>query len=147
MLLNDDLTETTAKRKIALYLIEKNKQHYEIKETINTYDNAILTNTTLTNKKNTSPLTLPKNEMPYIKAYDEYLKAIDNLKDTNKFEIEPLNATITLIFAVENNELKIKLNIKDIKADIKKDFIEYLKAENKDTIPEWLNILITNWQI
>lgn len=154
-LLDNYISEPTKNEKIQLYLAKKHKQHYKITKTSNTIDKTIQLNVKLNNSKKTTPVTLPKNDMEYIKAYDTYLETLDkiNAEKDNKnngndcFKAAPLKATVLLQFIVDDitNEFKTELEILNIRTIINKDFIEYVKKQNNNILPSWLDMLITDW--
>ena len=146
-MLNDDDPTDTTNHKIKLYLIEKNKQSYQITTNADTINKVIETQIKINDKKTTSPLTLPKNDMEYIKAYDTYLNKIDKINTTGKqFKPAPLNANILLVFKINaDNLLGIELSITNLRVNIDDGFINYIQQEYKDIKPDWLNTLLTDW--
>lgn len=152
MLSNDNIENDINNKRIKLYLTEKHKQYYQIKTKANTIDKTIETQININNRKTTSPLTLPKNDMEYIKAYDTYLDKLNNINETidiknKEFKPAPLTATILLKFNVNetDNNLNVELNITNLITNIDDEFIKYIKQEYNDIIPEWLNTLLTDW--
>lgn len=152
MMLNENLDTPPEKKKIKLYLIKKHIQHYDIKEKSNLINETIEITINLNNNKKTTPITLPKNNMQYIKAYDTYLETIDKINnETNNnddnFDTVPLKATVLLNIAIddETNTLKTSLSITNIRTSINKEFIDYIKEKNDNILPDWLNILTTDW--
>ena len=152
MLNNDNIENDINNKRIKLYLTEKHKQYYQIKTKANTIDKTIETQININNRKTTSPLTLPKNDMEYIKAYDTYLDKLNNINETiditnKEFKPAPLTATILLKFNVNetDNNLNVELNITNLITNIDDEFIKYIKQEYNDIIPEWLNTLLTDW--
>lgn len=152
MLSNDNIENDINNKRIKLYLTEKHKQYYQIKTKANAIDKTIETQININNRKTTSPLTLPKNDMEYIKAYDTYLDKLNNINESidianKKFKPAPLTATILLKFNVNetDNNLNVELNITNLITNIDDEFIKYIKQEYNDIIPEWLNTLLTDW--
>lgn len=152
MLLNDDPITPTETKKINLYLTKKHEQHYVIQEKPNTINNPIKVTANFNDKKKIIQLTLPKNNIPYIKAYDDYLTTIDKLNAENNntdecFDATPLYASTLFNIGVDDVtiSLKMELSITNIKTNIKKEFINYIQEENGGIIPDWLKILITDW--
>jgi len=136
----DDTADNT---KINLYLTKKHKQYYMITLEPDKINKSVKTSIKLDTSKTSAPVTLPKNEMDYIKAYDTYLSILDNLN--KKFKPEPLKADILTIINAAGGDLQTEINITNIKTNIKNDFIEYIKTENGGILPDWLNTLTTNW--
>lgn len=103
--------------------------------------------------KKITPVSLPKNDIEYVKAYDIYLETLDKIKNENNgsvnncFDAAPLKAIIlfNIIVDDETKKFKTKLSISHIRTEINEEFINYIKKENGDLLPDWLVTLTTDW--
>ena len=134
------------------YFVEIHKQHYQIKEKANAIEKPIKLRLPANYKKRTMALTLPKNNMAYLKAYDTYLDVMDAINQENykkmlPFKPFPLKADLRLAFKINEETMthNIELHIY-IDADIPADFIAYVEKVN-GVKPEWLETLLNDHNI
>lgn len=154
------------------YLEKITNKHYRVIETSELKNAELMglikLKLPIPNKQRQMRVTLPKNKIPYLKAYETYLnirnthyldtstkiiekyaetKTNDEIKELTEkeaFKVYQLRALISLQLKVnpETAAFEPRLTI-SFDADIDPRFIEYIKKINNNNIPDWLEYLTT----
>jgi len=102
-----------------------------------------------TNKTNTLPLTLPKKQIEYLKAYDKLINTINminqDLTEDKQFKRPPLTAIIRLnqynkeVTPIYHIHISLNANL-----DTETRLIKYIQEDNKECggLPGWFELLL-----
>lgn len=92
-------------------------------------------------------ITLPKRNIEYLRAYDEYIKEIEKInttteKEKDKYVLQPLKAKISLAI-LPNTEYDLKYNVTfNISVNFDKQFKKYMETTYPES-PNWYKTLYT----